>query len=595
MAFARLSEEEKISIATSILEIKTPRDAEKLRLETNFSIQEIMIIAINVRLNQDDHAFYMVEMYFYRLFPSLLAADRSTLFAKDSSGNNVLMLACKPKAWINDFQRCPTSLSGSPMQLLGLCYFVHDFTQAALHRRLLKEFFSMRNNQSQSIIDVAVLNENFTMLWYLLNYLGETKLEEFLFTDADVADHVNMKNMILTFTKLQQLLSPQLSEENKRLAITYLQLLQKHIKPLPWHLNSKTYTLPYCLSYLFGDQATYTPVQLSIAKIMVKFHSRQELIPYSDHLGREFIRYYQETTGQPIPKLPRDQYDFEAIDVYQYPIPNERFQGFSKEINANAYLEFLMLFLRKTAGWGSEQMNKAIQWAGFVPNEKANQAVTTAPGEVVVEVELNEGLLHGEPSHMLQFAYISLMIQDGYLEPGVTLHDIVSTLVTTARAGVNDSLWGRLLDNGDRDPTSFCNPYMLYSSLMRECRPALIPVADFLINSFCKGYQNLLQYRGESSDQFLSYARLRELRLFYISPDLLQKYLAAKPSAVVLDKGEDYAIIEKKYQPNVSFEPKPYVRDVRGHKPNLFALPPTAAVKKDLEFKDSVITQISAL
>ena len=354
------------------------------------------------------------------------------------------------------------------------------------------------------------------------------------------------------------------NSEQKQLLKLYINIFNNCLRPRPFDITVAPLDLEAILEKLFGNKPEYLPIEASMAKIIQLFSHPAKYVPYLQFIEQEFNRYNVKHCGKPFPQLAANKYDFKLINGYEYPIPNENFgEGLTK---LSLLQEFLMIFLRQTAGWGKK--NTALNWLGHIPNELANKLLLADSGTFVTEGRLNEGLYHGKLSHMLQFAVIAVAIQDNFIS-NVTLHELIDFAIQHDEYASKNKIWLSMFDWYSISRFTLSNPFALHTLLMRHGHGELNTpsIATYLIDTFCKGFNRLVQMEYQnnhsiSKNKFLDNLQYFSFNMFSTPHDTTIQYLKKHypkyyAKATHTSLRNDYFVIEKKYKPK-HFAVNPY-------------------------------------
>lgn len=323
--------------------------------------------------------------------------------------------------------------------------------------------------------------------------------------------------------------------------------------------------------FIEADKNKEQAIQIAITQIYLLFSSVEHVIPYLNFLNKEFTRYHLEKNKGELPGLDPESYQFEMIDGLSYPIPNERFVGIH---NRKSLPEFLILLLNKY-----HLAKNAYKWVGLIPVGVAKEMF--AAGEFITEDPIGHTLFHGKLSHMLQYAIIVYAMEHGvihrdYMANGkranITMADILNTL------GNHLKLREEVLDIRYPETISFSDPFRMNSIIMEKGEQLQCKfLADYLINSFCKGINKRFEackniynlpindmtlFSEQSKDfviesftdtpQSINYAKQREL-------NKKTEGASKNKSSFFYAEGEKYAVVHKEFNPYSQFSPNSFV------------------------------------
>ena len=310
-------------------------------------------------------------------------------------------------------------------------------------------------------------------------------------------------------------------------------------------------------------------VENAIIELFSLLSTPKMCIAYLQVINWELKRYYQKKHGVAFPKVNRDNIVFEKINGVDYPIPTSDYTGIKK----NSALQECLSSILNARGLSK----KTYKWIGFIPHEIADEMVKQ--GDFVVECRLGTGLFHTKTAHMLQFVLLIYAIESNkipvkYREKSkiksISALDILQALITE-KIQTNTqsySLWSIVFDSR-KDNCAFTDPFRLGSMLMLYRDTWQIEaLSDALVDTFCKGFIRLVSTLNESNPSLqLTHtcviAQLNDMELESFSQlslynDSIKKETQRTDGHNILQQpapGARYAIVEKKYVTNPSFQP----------------------------------------
>ena len=310
-------------------------------------------------------------------------------------------------------------------------------------------------------------------------------------------------------------------------------------------------------------------VESAIIELFSLLSTPKLCIAYLQVINWELKRYYQKKHGVAFPKLNRDNIVFQKINGVDYPIPTSDYTGIKK----NSALQECLFSILNARGLSK----KAYKWIGFIPHEIADEMVKQ--GDFVVECRLGTGLFHTKTAHMLQFVLLIYAIESNkipvnYREKNkiksISALDILQALITEKikKKTQSFSLWSVVFDSR-KDNCAFTDPFRLGSMLMLYRDTWQIEaLSDALVDTFCKGFIRLVSTLNESNPSLqLTHtcviAQLNDMELENFSQlslynDSIKKETLRTDGHNILQQPAPdarYAIVEKKYETNPSFQP----------------------------------------
>lgn len=351
-------------------------------------------------------------------------------------------------------------------------------------------------------------------------------------------------------------------------------LRTKATKRTPLELKSRTNHLSYEDAYqkLFSTPPIIRAklnkeetIKKAIAQYFSLLRSPLRCKSYLMFLESEFSRYYSKKCRQSLPTLDKNMYDFKVIDGLYYPIPNANYVKCGSK--HHALQEFLVVLLRS-----HHLAQKCYKWIGFIPNEPASNMIRN--GDFFTESRFGVSLFHNKITHMLQSALLICAINSGdistfyYENENGEVKEITALDITQALIDLKlgkKSLFGEVRDMRYYEEISFTDPYRLASVIMYEGESWAPMLANYMIASFCQGYEQFLAANNKElgadhalgRDQLMEKMDDNDLRFFTIYPFLIKysihREIEKERLAENVDQTKDYAIVPKNYEPDPKF------------------------------------------
>lgn len=297
-------------------------------------------------------------------------------------------------------------------------------------------------------------------------------------------------------------------------------------------------------------------VKYVLAQIYALFNSPKHYLKYLRFIDYEFNRYYKHLYKEDY-SLKSKSFDFEVCDRWHFPIPHEDYQSDKKH---SALQEFLYLLFSK-----EENLPQSVyKWVNLIPGDYANKA--QAAGHFFMEARLGINLFHGKLSHMLQQAIILYAIKNKEIcthfetdngNIDITLLDILKGHFEGGTYDFEDNIkpfWEFIRDSY-ADNANINDPNFLHSMIMFQGKDKGFEfprLADYLTDSFCKGYLRLVKFYREQGITDLStpaklMEKMRDIPLTELIPDPLMveavKKKEAGKSELIL-AGNDHAVFK---------------------------------------------------